>query len=143
MVVPPFLCKWRSISIAQGGSGVIVNGTPELQMFQLLQDLILNIAVLWLTIGVPVICPVLLFTDNPAGRGGYVVKWFRFAWWVTATGEIGVIATPFVYVWVVSARLYETTGTAGPIPNVISNDWFLAQAYEDPINAGQETNHSR
>mgnify|MGYP001960971729 CR=1 FL=1 len=23
-------------------------------------------------------CPV-LFTDNPAGRGGYVVKWFRFA----------------------------------------------------------------
>ena len=52
---------------------MIVNGTPELQIFQLLQDFTLKIAVLWLTVGVPMICPVLL-TDNPAGRGGYVVK---------------------------------------------------------------------
>ena len=52
---------------------MIVNGTPALQIFQLLQDLTLKIAVLWLAVGVPIICPV-LFTDNPAGRGGYVVK---------------------------------------------------------------------
>ena len=89
---------------------------------------------LWLAVGVPIICPV-LFTDNPAGRGGYVVKWCRFPLFVIPVGAIGVIATPLVYVWVVSAELYETTGTAGPIPNVTSNDWFLAQAYEDPINA--------
>ena len=76
---------------------VIVNGTPALHTFQLLHDFTLKIAVLWLTRGVPVMCPV-LFTDNPAGRGGYVVKWFRFAWFVTATGAIGVIATPLVYV---------------------------------------------
>ena len=76
---------------------MIVNGTPALHTFQLLHDFTLNIAVLWLTSGVPVMCPV-LFTDNPAGRGGYEVKWCRFAWFVTDTGAIGVIATPFVYV---------------------------------------------
>ena len=66
-------------------------------------------------------CPV-LFTCNPAGNGGYVVKWFRFAGLVIPVGTIGVIATPLVQDWVVSAGLYETTGNAGLIPNLTSND---------------------
>ena len=74
---------------------VIVNETPSLHTSQLLHDLTLKIAVLWFTVGVPMIYPV-LFTCNPAGSGGYVVKLFRFARLVIPVGAIGVIATPLV-----------------------------------------------
>ena len=73
----------------------IVNETPGLHTFQLLQDLTLKTAELWFTVGVPIIYPV-LFTCNPAGSGGYVVKSCRFAILVIADGAIGVIATPLV-----------------------------------------------
>ena len=74
---------------------VIVNGTPALHTFQLLHDFTLKTAVLWFAVGVPIMCPV-LFTCNPAGRGGYVVKWCRFVGLVIPVGVIGVIAVPLV-----------------------------------------------